>query len=229
MYIQITTRCNMYCEHCGYACTAEGVDMSLDVYKQSIKFALSYSDMIAIGGGEPTIHPQFWEFLGLTLGSGAEYVWLATNGSMTSTSIALANMAKKGVIGCALSLDSYHDPIDESVIEAFKPKSSRSYGVQEIRTDGREIRNNDGKEIYGGRCTWGEINCICPEMNITPSGLIKECGCLDAPTLGTVFNPRVPEDFSYGECWKDQDRKAMDLYADMKIHKDKHDKTTGEA
>ena len=78
MYIQITTRCNMECEHCCMSATAKGEDMSIGTFKN----ALEYDEYITIGGGEPTLHPKFWEMMGLALGFG-EYVWLATNGSIT--------------------------------------------------------------------------------------------------------------------------------------------------
>jgi hypothetical protein len=41
-------------------------------------------DMITLGGGEPTMHPRFFDILQRALWT-ADYVWLATNGSQTST------------------------------------------------------------------------------------------------------------------------------------------------
>ena len=49
MYIQITTRCNMTCEHCCYACTNEGIDMSLVTFKAALE--LSEASYVSIGGG----------------------------------------------------------------------------------------------------------------------------------------------------------------------------------
>ncbi len=60
MYIQITTRCNMSCEHCCYSCTHEGEDMSLETFRN----CLGFDEYNTLGGGEPTIHPLFWQFLG---------------------------------------------------------------------------------------------------------------------------------------------------------------------
>lgn len=52
MYLQITTRCNMHCDHCCYRCEETGEDMSLEIFEK----ALSYDDETAtIGGGEPTV------------------------------------------------------------------------------------------------------------------------------------------------------------------------------
>ena len=118
MYLKITSRCNMSCAHCCGNCTAKGVDMSQKTFDAAINLAENYSETISIGGGEPTLHPRFWQFLGQCLGT-FDSVWLATNGSKTKTALQLANMAKKGILGVALSQDTYHDPIDPTVIQAF--------------------------------------------------------------------------------------------------------------
>lgn len=204
MYIRITSRCNMKCAHCCYACTSKGVDMSIDTYKKAIKLAEELGDTISIGGGEPTIHPQFWEFLGLALGANIEegFLWMATNGSQTDTSLALANLAKRGVMGVALSRDIYHESIDPKVIKAFDKPESRYAGFNNQTPDAREIRNVTGKEIKGGRCKDGKVGCCCEDIIIEPDGTIKGCGCKDALIYGTVDNPQIPEDRESGTCSK---------------------------
>jgi len=167
MYIQITNRCNMSCEHCGMNCTAQGEDMTPKTFKN----ALSYCDeVVSIGGGEPTIHPKFKQFLFDAIGH-CEYVWMATNGSMTEIALTLSKMAKKGIISCALSQDPYHDPIDEKVVEAFTQGQKNALAGEH---DCREIRNVYGNEINGGRCDFGkEDGCICSGLIVRPNG-----GCL---------------------------------------------------
>ena len=200
MYIQITTRCNMACEHCCNACTLDGEDMSIETFKK----ALDYDDYISIGGGEPTIHPKFWEFIGLALGR-CESVWLATNGSITDTALALARMAKKGVLACALSQDAYHDAIAESVVRAFtKEKKVHHYGEQ--NNDFREIRNVNEREINGGRCDFGEDGCSCPGLICKPNGEVLACGCDNASSFGNVHTEiDVPEDWDTNDCYKEQE------------------------
>lgn len=67
MYIQITTRCNMHCDHCGFDCTHKGSNMSLDTFKNALGYC---SEHVMLGGGEPTLHPKFWEFFGRAMGHG---------------------------------------------------------------------------------------------------------------------------------------------------------------
>ena len=198
-YIQITTRCNMTCSHCGFNCTHKGEDMSLEVFKK----ALEFDEYHTIGGGEPTIHPQFWEFLIEAIAyPHSEGVWLATNGAETETAIKLAQLAKKGIIGCDLSLDEYHDAIDTAVIDAF----SLVGNTYQKENDRRAIRNVSGKLIKSGRADEGEERCFCDDWIIKPNGDVKACACEDAPTIGNIMDDEFidPDDrYPAGQCWKD--------------------------
>jgi MoaA/NifB/PqqE/SkfB family radical SAM enzyme len=169
--------------------------------------ALAYSDgYITIGGGEPTLHPEFWHFLIDAIShENSEYVWMATNGSLTATAIKLANLAKKGVIGCALSLDPWHDEIDYSVVEAFE--CSTQYGRSE--DDQREVRDvsrsgpfNVGRAEETGEGT--QDGCACPGLQVRPNGDVYACGCPDAPKLGNVLTGYEESEEST-ECYKYED------------------------
>ncbi|MGD2065694.1 MAG: hypothetical protein PVI43_00810 [Candidatus Bathyarchaeota archaeon] len=164
--------------------------------------ALTFDEYITIGGGEPTLHKHFWQILGESIAA-AEYVWLATNGSQTQIAIALAAMASKGVIGCALSQDYYHDEIDERVIEAFTKKNNSG------NEDHREIRDVSGNEINAGRCDFGvEERCCCEDLIVKPNGDIFACGCEDSLKIGDVRKGyNLPDEWEIGECWKKQEVK----------------------
>jgi len=179
--------------------------MDVRVWEAALKLNESYGDGISLGGGEPTLHPLFWQFLGESLAA-AEYVWLATNGSNTRISLALAGLAKKDVLGVALSRDSYHDNIDDEVVAAFTKKNNQYAGFDNHTPDCREIRNVDGREINGGRCDFGrDGDCVCPGLIIEPDGTIKACGCEDAPIFGTVFDPTIPEGWDINACCRRQE------------------------
>jgi MoaA/NifB/PqqE/SkfB family radical SAM enzyme len=199
MYIQITTRCNMSCAHCGMNCTNKGEDMSVKTYKN----ALTHCDgeYITIGGGEPTIHPKFWELIGLTLGSSIEDCFIITNGKKTKTALSLARMAERGVLGCELSQDDFHEEINSRVVRAFEKNEKRDY------TDRRGIRNTTQyrEPINSGRCDWGIDACICDDLFVMPNGDVRACGCIDAPILGNVNTKiHIPEDWEYNTCYKEQ-------------------------
>jgi MoaA/NifB/PqqE/SkfB family radical SAM enzyme len=184
--------------------TSEGIDMSLKTFRRIIEYYQPES--IDLGGGEPTIHPKFWQFLMLAI-INCENVWLATNGSKTKIALALAKLAQKGVINCDLSQDDYHAPIDEKVVKAFTRKSyDPLYSIYKEERDCRGIRNTTKNKLpyNSGRCDFGEDGCCCcGEPVIYPDGSVKQCGCYDSPIVGNVFDDEVNSlDNNEWECHK---------------------------
>jgi hypothetical protein len=184
--------------------------MSLRVYRAALALAKTTDEVIVIGGGEPTIHPEFLTVLieGMAASSDDIPVWLATNGNQTNIALMLARLARKGVISCALSQDKYHDKIDPRVVKAFtEGKKAPTYTCGgEASNDGREVRNVMGREIKAGRCTWGqEDGCICSEITIKPDGSVYGCGCKGAPKFGNVLKTvDIPTNWEVGECSRRQ-------------------------
>jgi len=177
--------------------------MTIATFKKALEFDDSY---VSIGGGEPTLHPKFWEMIGIALGH-AEHVWLATNGSVTETALTLASLAKRGVIGCALSQDVYHDPIDGRVIQAFTKDATPRHSFLAVpgSMDGREIRNTtENSEPFNvGRCDFGKDGCVCADLIVKPSGIVHACACDNAPTFGNINDDfTIPENYMVGECYK---------------------------
>ena len=206
MYFQITTRCNMSCAHCCYSCTFEGEDMPWETFKLAMdrygKMSSSFKRSISIGGGEPTLHPDFWKIINYAMLYGKP--WFATNGSNTEDVLRASDMAKKGLIRSCLSIDKYHSKIDKKVINSFKdgltrypmsrsPKKSirnktcswEWHSSKGINVDGRSIRvSRNVKKI--GRSKEGVVSCCCPTIQVKPNGTMTGCGCPDAPVVGTV-------------------------------------------
>ena len=66
MLISITERCRMGCLHCLDDARADSDRfMSMEMFKSVLDFNFRYDPTITITGGEPTEHPQFWEFMKL--------------------------------------------------------------------------------------------------------------------------------------------------------------------
>jgi hypothetical protein len=167
--------------------------MSFTTFKRALELD---SESVAIGGGEPTVHPKFWQFLMTAVGA-CSYVWLATNGKRTEIALTLAGMAKKEVIGCELSQDEYHEPINPRVITAFAKhyRDVTQGGTQEPIRMGRAMTELDAN---------GE-GCCCSEMLVKPNGDVKWCGCEDAPVLGNVNRGfEYPENYN-NDCWHEKD------------------------
>jgi len=191
----------MVCGHCCYSCGPEGYSMDFNTFKATVKLAVKMNERVALAGGEPTMHPLFWDFLGYAIGM-SDDVFVQTNGKKTTAAIALAKMAKRGVIKAGISRDEWHEPIDPRVYVAFS--GSRSIN------DKRFIRDISHDPRYGpqkaGRCDWGVEMCPCSGTSwIDPLGGIHQCGCADAPVIGSVDNPNIfidkYIDFDW-KCWK---------------------------
>ena len=207
MYIQITDHCNMQCAHCAFSCGPKKKRfMTLGTFERALK--LLGDDNVAIGGGEPTLHPQFWAFIGYALGS-CESVWLATNGSQTETTIKLANMARRGVIGCDLSIDFYHDEIDDRAREAFSDLGSSDSDMRAIRDVSYSIKKQ-GRAIRTS--VWAEEGCACDGIMVDPDGDIFTCGCkkLKIGNVHTGYNEAGERHRSY----IDEDGRWEDIYRD---------------
>ncbi len=72
----------MTCAHCGFSCNRNGEHADYYDVLEMIRFAKEVEgcESISIGGGEPTLHPRFFDILRNCLYN-FKYVWMATNGS----------------------------------------------------------------------------------------------------------------------------------------------------
>lgn len=190
VYIRITDRCNMSCQHCMFAATAAGQDMTLHRFKQAIGLVQQIGSPFVIGGGEPTLHPRFNAFLFYAMLNSSIYApSVVTNGSQTDTALALAKLANDGLIHCGLSLDPWHDPIDPRVIEAFierddlpnpGPDQRRvlDASTAQLLPYGRALDNRRTMQLSD------ESSCLFPGLFIQPDGRMFVCGCPAAPQVG---------------------------------------------
>ena len=218
IYIQITNRCNMTCEHCAFACTTKGKDMTQETFNQAIELAIEYNQEIAIGGGEPTLHPLFkdfmshaiWEMAGISNEHDSPAVNIITNGSNTEIAIKLASLARMGTIIASLSKDQYHDPVAPSVYKAFtKPIKNRVINNHDFR----EIRTVTHIIAAGRAKSWTEkhkdYNCPCENVFITPLGNIYACGCKKTK----INRTDITSDHFFGYCENSHDFKQETQYA----------------
>lgn len=247
MYMQITTKCNMKCAHCCYSCNMNGKHMDWGTVIDSISFAQDRDDHISIGGGEPTLHPRFFDILRICLND-FSYVWMATNGSKKKAMLRLSNILlgedfpddipynpedeaayeraldaynpiyQEDKLGVALSLDYFHDPIDEWVVNRWRMMSARN---QYDRGGSRGFEIRDVTKTISGVIKEGrakrtgnyqdEKGCVCGDLLIRPDGKIKLCGCRKSPIIGSVtegiseyWNDVISDDSGYREtnCYK---------------------------
>ena len=203
MYLQITTKCNMRCIHCAFSCSPnKGEYMQWSTFIDAISFAKETEEIISIGGGEPTIHPRFFDILRHALWT-FDYVWFATNGKKTNTMKRLIRiveeydcneeynpiiLAHENHLCVALSQDYYHEDINPMIANYWKKRSRdrrSGYEIRDVTTSftgitaqGRAKRNN----------LTDTNHCICPGIFINPQGGVKMCGCENSPIIGTIWS-----------------------------------------
>ena len=211
----------MRCAHCcGSYGPHRGKHMDERTFIRTLDLCVEYGSSPYIGGGEPTVHPQFWQFLGLMLGRAHEFemelVGMHTNGKRTADALALAALAKRGTLGVTLSLDGYHEYIDQAVVDAFTQKSKsgsqlagRDYWHDTGTRDPHDLRavvrgadksvvaQGRGKRIAGARTDY----CVCENLQVDPDGVIWACGC-ERTQFGTVWDPHLPDNAFEGACWE---------------------------
>lgn len=189
MYIQITNRCNMSCEHCCFDCSLEGDDISLVNFKKAIALTMEVEDYLTIGGGEPTIHPRFLDILKISI---AHYIknmpcfetpiHIITNGSQDDIMLFLYGISSQNdsILGVSLSRDLYHEPISETV---KKLKNKGNFRVKDQPRVAARGRASD----------WGEEYCACSDILIDPKGVMRFCGCEDSEIIGNISDKKITE------------------------------------
>lgn len=64
MIVKLTNSCRMGCKHCMDCCVpSETTHMTPETYEHVLEFVKKYCDKVIISGGEPTEHPDFFEFI----------------------------------------------------------------------------------------------------------------------------------------------------------------------
>lgn len=180
MYLMITSRCNMRCAHCCFDCKRKGEDMSLETFMNALKIDDEY---IVIGGGEPTLHPQFERFLLLAIAATPKgfQPFIVTNGSIKERAMMLARLADNGSVDANLSWDNYHDKsmVSDEVYDEFSSMGRLWYDKE----NNGIVQAGRGAKLKGvKKSNW----CCCDTTIVRPNGNVYQCGCEGAPLLGNV-------------------------------------------
>jgi hypothetical protein len=99
MLIQITQRCLEGCSHCFIDAAPDRQDMTEEVFEGVLNF-LTPARGILVSGGEPTLHPHFFEWVSRIVGL-KKKVFLLSNGSFVDDTKKLnevKELQKKGVL-----------------------------------------------------------------------------------------------------------------------------------
>ncbi|WGH74322.1 radical SAM protein [Tenacibaculum tangerinum] len=115
--VEVTDRCNLTCPTC-YAGSSPtyGRHRTLDEVKAMLDAVVKNEkepDVVQISGGEPTIHPQFWEILDYAKSLPIRHLMLNTNGIKIAKDIAFTERLKGYTpdFEIYLQFDSFEDNV----------------------------------------------------------------------------------------------------------------------
>lgn len=113
--IDLTKNCNLTCSFCRQTNEADLPDsMSSDQWSSVITQLSKIScKMVALAGGEPLMHKDFYSILGLATDT-IEEVYVLSNGTLITHEVA-ARLAKKKIKGLQISLDAFNPALHDKI------------------------------------------------------------------------------------------------------------------
>lgn len=169
---EITNACDLNCPICLGNPRQHGYFISATEMKSMVKTILSYvgpGQITTLGGGEPTIHPQFFELVDILKQNGFEDIWVYTNGRRIARDPDFAHRLAEENLYVVLQWDGFSD----SIYEILR---------------GRALLDEKKRALEAVRQAGGRLG-ICP--TVTAGVNDQELGnlyrmFLDEPALGTL-------------------------------------------
>ena len=119
LFLELTSRCNAYCDHCGSRCDTEekGKEIETRYIKKALKeIADKYEAseiLLNVTGGEPLLRKDFFELMNYANELG--YMWgITTNGTLLTKNV-VKKLIDAGMMSVSVSIDGL-----EKTHEAFR-------------------------------------------------------------------------------------------------------------
>ena len=103
LFFEITDRCNLNCMHCGSNCSSEGSCLTIDDITSALRSVMQDKPMICLTGGEPMLHPDFFEIANCVSSMG--FFWGMTTNATLIDDAAAQNLKQSGLSTVSVSLD----------------------------------------------------------------------------------------------------------------------------
>ena len=111
---EITNACDLNCPICLGNPDERGHFVSMVEMESMVKTILAYAgpgQIVTLGGGEPTVHPEFFDLVSLLKQSGFEDIWVYTNGRRIASHPDFARRMAKENLYVVLQWDGFSDGI----------------------------------------------------------------------------------------------------------------------
>lgn len=207
MYIQVTDRCNMRCDHCCMSSSrSRNSFMERSVFERAVEVAEDYGMSLTIGGGEPTLHPLIFEFLhhvmrSYSYGRLEVQPFMVTNGKNYKMAKKVYSLTQpdddygmypvyayngeilefrdEPSIRIELSTDYYHETVDSRITELYRRSARRKDQGAGVRDVTTSLRGvmGIGRALKNGIADYKKDDCACETLFISPDGGVYSCGC----------------------------------------------------
>lgn len=212
LFFEITDRCNLRCRHCGSSCTAEGQFLTAEDVERTLSTIRGDKPTVCLTGGEPMLHPEFFEIAGLVKSMG--FNWGMTTNATLIDDAAAEKLRQAGMSTVSVSLDGLEDSHD-ALRQRRGAWRLALRGLEALQKAGFEPqvttvlhRENFGEleQLYDllrgmGITSWRPINvepigraCESDDLLLTP----EQFSALLSYICGKRFDPDNPMEVTFG-------------------------------
>ncbi len=143
-WVRLTYHCNDHCIFCLDSDTHDGTDRDrAEIKRQILDGRRSGATRLILSGGEPTIHPNFLDFVKLGRLAGYRKVQTVTNGRMFSYGDFLRRCIDAGLGEITFSLHGHVAKIHDALVGTRGAFDEEVRGLRAALADGRPIVNID--------------------------------------------------------------------------------------
>lgn len=110
LFFEITNQCNLFCRHCGSNCTPMGQALTVEDVERTLGSFHAERPMICLTGGEPLLHPDFYEIAKCVQAMG--FHWGMTTNATLIDDTAAEKLKQTGMSTVSVSLDGLEQTHD---------------------------------------------------------------------------------------------------------------------
>ena len=110
LFFEITDRCNLECAHCGSSCTSGGKALTVSDIEKTLKSIPQEKPAVCLTGGEPMLHPAFFDIAGLVRNMG--FYWGMTTNATLIDDAAAERLKLAGMSTVSVSIDGMEESHD---------------------------------------------------------------------------------------------------------------------
>ncbi len=115
LFFEITNHCNLHCKHCVSDCKNKGMALGVEEVENTLRTIGADKPMICLTGGEPLLHPQFYDIAKCVYEMG--FHWGMTTNATLIDDVAAERLKNVGMSTVAVSLDGMektHDSLRQN-------------------------------------------------------------------------------------------------------------------